>query len=635
MSHQRQPGIPHSGRVTVFLLLTSLFFLNPAHLPQADAGTFPATNSTEVRQIRAKIRASQFLSKATFGPDQRSIDALAARIQRIGYKRAVSEWIDQQFALPPTLHNDVVANIIAADGRELDEQGVGVHLYRYQAWWHIALRSPDQLRQRVAWALAQIFVISDSGAGFNNVDKRSKGNNEFTIPDWVGMGDYYDMLVKNADGKYRKMLGDVTWHPCMGVYLSSVRNRKANVSAGRFPDENYAREIMQLKSVGLYQLHQDGRLKVDANGNLIPTYDNEGIKELARVFTGFKYFHNTSTSFYAGRNHGDPMAMDHREHDNNRNYSEDPNAPPSKTIFGVTLSPLASPMTDEACVDEVEEALDVIANHDNVAPFISRLLIQRLVKSNPSRGYIRRVSRIFNNNGQGVRGDLKAVVKAILTDPELFRGTRLVRRRSPTRVDVLVRGTEYSRLREPVIRVTSLIRACRPKTSNANGYFMLSSSPQADLEQMPYRAPSVFNYYLPDYQPPGLIGYVPSRRNPYGAIFAPEFQILTAVSANRIVNRLKSWCRLRYVQYGMRVGVCRITFDLNEELELAKDLNNMDKILRRFDLLLCGGTLSEATKASLKEAITAYTAGIDSRYQGRLEEALLGVILSPDCAIEQ
>ncbi len=641
-------------RLCVPVALTCSFvFLSvvvgPVGLKPSDAGTFQAANAKDIRVIRAKIRASQFLSKATFGPTKDDIGNLAQRINQIGYRRACGEWIEEQFALPKTSHSQVAIDILTADGRVPDEQGVGVHNYRYQAWWHIALTSEDQLRQKVAWALSQIFVISDSGVAFNNDDKRNVGGVD-SIPDWMGMSEYYDMLCGHASGNYRELLGDVTWHPCMGAYLSSYRNRKGNIGAGRFPDENYAREIMQLFSVGLYRLQQDGRLMTDSQGALVPTYDNEGIKELARVFTGFKSFNHTSTSFYATRNYGDPMVMHFQEHDTNFNYVEDPNnpgqpdpnAPANKTIFGVTLAPLPTPLTNAAARAEVEEALDVIASQDNVAPFISRLLIQRLVKSNPSRAYIRRVTRKFRDNGQGVRGDMKAVVKAIFLDPELYRGQRLLRKRNPNRVEVVTRGTEQSRLREPIQRVTSWIRAMRPSSnyytsdpSTGEPYMMLTSSIQGDLDQMPFRAPSVFNYYLPDYQPPTLVGVQSSRRLPYDALFAPEFQILTAVTANKTINRFKSFARNRYLQYGMRVGSCRISFNLDEELELARDLANLPEILSRFDLLLCSGTLSEETKASIIAAITAETTGNDGQYVIRLEEALLAVILSPDCVIEE
>ncbi|MCO8122642.1 DUF1800 domain-containing protein [Stieleria sp. TO1_6] len=615
--------------------LAAFGFVGPV-FTTVSAGEFPADNPRHLRLVKAKVQAAQFLSKATFGCTEESIDELAERINQVGYKRATTEWIDQQFDLPMSSHEDTALDIIRVDGNEPDMQSGAPSQYRYQAWWHIALTGEDQLRQRVAWALSQIFVIGDSGEAFNNDDKRSKGNGEETIVDWVGMSRYYDMLAQGASGNYRDLLEDVTYNPCMGVWLSSLRNRKANVAAGRFPDENYAREIMQLFSVGLYEMHPDGRLKTNDDGELIPTYDNTQIKELGRLFTGFKYSHNTSTSFYAGRNYGDPMAIHIQEHDNNFDYSEEAGAPNSKTVFGTVLPPLPSPLTEQAVRDEIGAGLDAIANHPNVAPFICRLLIQRLVKSNPSRAYMSRVTRVFNDNGQGQRGDLRAVVTAILTDPELYRSQRLVRRTGPLRLEVVTRGTEYSRLREPINRVTSLIRAVRPTSDYAGGYMMLSSSITDDLGQMPFRSPSVFNYYLPDYQPPGdLIGYQPSRRNPYDSLFAPEFQILNAVTANRMLNRLRTYCRNRYTQHGMRKGSCRITFHLEPEIELAQDLDNMDEILQRFDLWLCNGTLSEETKTSIKNAVIAETEGRDYAYVDRLEIMLNAVLVSPDCAIEQ
>ncbi len=636
-------------------VVASLFCIEPL---VAVGGEFEAANSREVRAIRNQIRAAQFLSHATFGPTEETIEALAGRIGQIGYRRACEEWIDEQFALPPTSHMDVARDIFTADDRVENSQSAGMHNYRYQAWWHIALTSEDQLRQRVAWALSQIFVISHTGAGFNNDDRRSKGNGEFTLTDWMGMSHFYDMLAGHVTGNYRDLLGDVTFHECMGVYLSSYRNRKANISAGRWPDENYAREIMQLFSVGLYQLRQDGRLKVDDEGELIPTYDNDGITELARLFTGFRSHHNTSTSFYSGRNYGDPMDVFPSEHDNNYNYTEDPNnpgqpdpnAPNGKTLFGVTLEPLPVPLTRDAAIKEINEGLDVIANQDSVAPFISRLLIQRLVKSNPSRAYMRRVTRKWRDNGRGERGDLKAVVKAILLDPEAIRGQRLVRRSDQPAVGVVTRGTEHSRLREPVLRLTAMIRALHPRSvypysSSSNPapkldprtgepFMMLSSSNDDDFGQMPFRSPSVFNFYLPDYQPPGdLIGYNPSRRIPREGLFAPEFQVLNAVTANKTMNLLTAYVRNRYVSHGMRKGTCRIFFDLDEELDLARNVNNLPEILRRFDLLLCNGSLKEETKQSIIAGITAENPS-SGDYKTVLEEALLAIVLSPDCAIE-
>ncbi len=501
---------------------------------------------------------------------------------------------------------------------------------------HRALQGDDQLRQKFAWALSQIFVISDTGAGFNVNDPDFSG-----FGSWLGPTNYYDdVLVDNAFGSYRDLLSDMTFSPVMGTYLSHLRNRKADVQNQRFPDENYAREIMQLFSIGLYKLDQDGRLKRTLAGDLIPTYDNEEIKTLARLFTGFK-FDNDNNNIYGPTNLNAPMEIWAPDHDNNIGYSEDASAPAHKRLFGTTLPPIPVQPTEQQVISEIEAGLDVLFQHENVAPFISRLLIQRMVKSNPSRGYIRRVSRSFRDNGQGVRGDFKAVLKAILLDPEVVRGQRLLRKKSPLRVEVMPRGSEYSRLREPVLRVTSLIRALKPSSTYPDGYMMLREI-DGDFGQSPYKSPSVFNFYLPDFQPPGgLIGHKPSRRNPHGALFAPEFQVLNAVTANRAINRFQSWIRNRsinsylYVNNGINLR-CLITFDLDDEYDLVRNIDNMPELLRRFDLLLCNGSLSEETKDVIIQAMEAHAATTgDFHTEVRLEESLLAVLLSPDCAIEE
>lgn len=639
------------------LILGTAFQLLLCLTVNAVAGEFPAQDAREISAIRARIRAAQFLSKATFGPTEETIDSLAGRITQVGYRRACSEWIDHQFAIAASSQEQVARDMVALAGLQPDSQLVGMADYRYQVWWHIALDRPDQLRQRVAWALAQIFVVSHSVDGFNNDQKRSIGGGEFSITDWLGLGNYYDILIRNASGNYRDLLGEVTFHPCMGAYLSSLQNRKADLALGRFPDENFAREVMQLFSIGLYELHQDGRLKFDEQNQLIPTYDNDGIKELARLFTGFRFFHHESTKLGSPRNFGDPMQVFAEEHDNNLNYAEDPNAPgqpdpnapQSKTVLGVTLSPLPTPLTNAAATAEINEGLDVIANHENVPPFICRLLIQRLVKSNPSRAYLRRVTRKFRDNGHGVRGDMKAVIKAILLDAEAIRGQRLVRIRAntpnpgdPPRISVVTRGTEHCRLREPIIRLAAWVRAMRP-TSNyqyndpetGRPYMMLNQTVEPHIGQLPYRAPNVFNYYLPDFQPAGpLVSYQPSQRIPREALFAPEFQILTAVTANKFVNRIIFWGLRRQINHHVRGGVCAIDFHLEDEQELLKSNSNLPEVIRRFDLLLCNGSMSKETIANITNSITSESTVIGQNIL-RLESLLIAILISPDCAIEE
>ncbi len=606
----------------------------------ASAGTFEAADVREVREIRGKIRAAQFLSKATFGPTQAEIDALGTRIAQVGYRRACNKWIDDQLALPASSHKQRIIDIFATDGIAPDASGRNVTRVRHQAWWDIALQGEDQLRQKFAWAMSQIFVTSDSGAGFNTNTADFSGN-----PSWYGPTNYYDeVLVQNAFGNYREVLTDMTFSPVMGTYLSHLRNRKADVPLQRFPDENYAREIMQLFSIGLYKLELDGRLQRTDEGELIPTYDNDEIKTLARLFTGFKY-ENDNNNIYGPRNLNDPMEIWAPEHDNNLAYSEEPGAPETKELFGTTLPPFADPnaLTEAEVVAEIEAGLDVLFNHPNVAPFLCRLLIQRMVKSNPSRGYIRRVARKFEDNGLGVRGDFAAVLKAILLDPEAVRGMRLVRKRNPLRVEAVTRGSEYARLREPVLRVTSLIRALNPSSDYPDGYMMMRNI-DGDFGQSPYRSPSVFSFYLPDFQPPGpMIGHKPSRRNPQGALYAPEFQVLNAVTANRSINRLMNWVRNRRVVTTLYNNSadnillrCTITFDLDTEYESVRNIAGMPDLLKKFDLLLCCGSLSEETKNTIIQAVQNHAA-TESNYHTeiRLEESLLAVLISPDCAIEE
>jgi uncharacterized protein (DUF1800 family) len=630
----------HSTASVAAMRVLSLGFLVVALVFQpAWAGTFQASSPQEAKQIKAKIQAAHFLSKATFGPNQATIDSLASRIAQVGYRRACEEWIDNQFAIPATSHRQRILDIFAADGESHTADNINVTRVRHQAWWDVALRSDDQLRQKFAWALSQIFVINDQGDNFNNNAADFSGSGA-----WLGPTNFYDeVLVNNSFGSYRDLLSDMTFSPVMGTFLSHLRNRKADIPNQRFPDENYAREIMQLFSIGLYVLEQDGRLKRTLDGELIPSYDNEEIKTLARLFTGFKN-NNDNQNIYGPSNLNAQMEIWPPDHDNNLNYSEEPNAPAHKRLFGTTLPAIPATLTandTQVVINEIEAGLDVLFNHESTAPFLSRLLIQRMVHSNPSRGYIRRVANSFKDNGSGQKGDFKAVIKAILLDPEVARGQRLIQKREPLRIEVHPRDIEYSRLREPVIRVTSLIRALNPSSDYANGYMMLRNI-DGEFGQSAYRSPGVFNFYLPDYQPPGaLIGLQPSRRNPNGAIFAPEFQVLTAVTANRAVNSIQSWIRNRYINSYLYAfnGVTyrnQIIFNLDADFELVRNPANLPQLIRKYDLLLCNGSLSPQTEQIISEAMTAHAPSTsDYHTEIRLEETLIGILTSADCAIEQ
>lgn len=608
--------IPVGYRATAWIPIVLISILT------VSAGTFTLDSRAEVSLMKRKIRAAQFLHRATFGPTIEQIDELAIRMRQIGVRRACEEWIDEQFALPPTLHQPVAIEMIADDGFTQSQNDVWIQRFRYHAWWHNALTAEDQLRQRMAWALIQILVTSEDGAGFND----PAAGNVSQIARWLGPTNYYDMLVSNAFGNYRDLLHDVTYHPIMGVYLSHIRNRKSNGT--RFPDENYAREIMQLFTIGLYRLHLDGRLQTDANGELIPTYDNETIKNFARVFTGLTYQPTPGGhQFWSGNDFQYPMVMYQPEHDT------DP-----KTLLRGEVIDL------EDGDAEIAAALDNLFADENVAPFISRRLIQRLVKSNPSRAYIRRVARRFEDNGLGVRGDLKAVLKAVLLDPECWRSQRIIAHRDPHRVEVIPRGTEFSRLREPVVRYASLLRAVHAKSNYHTGRMMVV--PQDwNWTQESYKSPSVFNFWVPDYQPPGeLIGYVPSRRIPNGELYAPEFQQKTAVTSNRLVNRYvwdissqKAQFRLNGSSYTMH---CDLEFDLSREKQLATEDQDMHELLDLFDLVYCCGSMPQDYKERIVEVVNQKTQWMKNNATWRpelesfrVESALIAVVTSPFCAV--
>jgi uncharacterized protein (DUF1800 family) len=595
------------------------------------AGNFDVDSREEGFLLKRKIRAAQFLHFATFGPSMSDVDALAGQMVQVGGKKAMTNWIDAEFAKPPTLHQPLTETMITGDGFTTITQDIYLQRYRHHAWWEIAINGDDQLRQRMAWALSQIVVTNGDIDDLN--DTQNLGNIS-QKGRWLGASNYYDMLVRNSFGNYRTLLTDATYHPAMGSFLSHLRNRKSDGT--RFPDENYAREVMQLFTIGLYDLQRDGRLKTSITGEFIPTYDNDDIRELARVFTGLTFAPNpatTSNPFYSGNDYLVPMVMHQPEHDTQ-----------PKTLLNNTV---INQVEGNA---EISAALDSLFNHDNIAPFISYRLIQRFTKSNPSRGYILRVARKFENNGQGVRGDMKAVIKAILLDPEPYQSLRIGSIRDAEgdgeTVVCKARGTEYSHLREPVIQYASMFRGCNATSDHPSGQARLM--PLNYLwDQEPYRQPTVFNFYLPNYQPPGdLITYPASLRVPNGNLVAPEFQIKNAVTSNRTMNHIiaNSNDLFHRVTAGSTTGAYylnfKMNFNLQEELALAAQENTLIEVVDRFDLLFCCGTMPQDYKEEMVRVINDETrwmpgnAQYASQYtQFRVSCALMTTLTSPFAAI--
>jgi uncharacterized protein (DUF1800 family) len=497
--------------------------------------------------------ASRFLGQAGFG----ATDAQIGRVQTLGY----SGWLDEQFAAPRSQgHYDwmvergyaVTTNINNFNGTD-------------NTLWRKLISSPDVLRQRITLALSEIFVVSMTGLPIN----------------WRGFvaAAYMDVLETNAFGTYRTLLGEVTLSPGMGSYLNMRGNLREDPARGRVPDENYAREVLQLFSLGLTELAADGTPK---NGVATDTYSQDTITGLAKVFTGWNNnAANNTDPGYAQR----PMVLTAANHSTS-----------VKQFLGVTIAAGTPGAT------ALQTALDTIAAHPNVGPFIGRQLIQRLVASNPSPAYVARVSAVFANNGAGVRGDLRAVIKAILLDDEARRG--------PVAGD-----TTRGKLREPVVRFIQWARTFGLASPTGLWNIGNVSDPSTRLGQSPLRSPSVFNFFRPGYVPPNTaLGTL--------SLNAPEFQITNE-------STVVGWAN--WAQTFVQSGVGETRPDYTAELALATDAT---ALVKRVSLLLSGDTLSAATLATIGTAVGSISATTDAGKRNRVYAAIHLVLCAPEYLVQ-
>ncbi|MFZ5497255.1 MAG: DUF1800 domain-containing protein [Verrucomicrobiota bacterium] len=521
--------------------------------------------------------ASRFLAQATFGPTPDAI----AELRALGYD--YNAWITREAAKPATSAVTLLESARAAGQITTSDSGTN-----RRARNQVMLAGADQLRQRVAYALSQIMVISDVDSNVTNGQD--------------GSSSYYDMLTRNALGSFRTLLLDVTRHPMMGRYLSHYKNRKANPTTGTRPDENYAREVMQLFSIGLYHLTPDGEYVTDAAGRPLETYTNDDITEFARVFTGFTDEGPGTTGSGTGRqdfprdpaNYTAPMRLWELQHDTG-----------AKRLLSYPGARKVNLPAGQTGLQDVQDAIDNLVEHPSTAPFISRLLIQRLVTSNPSRGYVGRVAAAFVDNGAGVRGDLLAVVRAILLDPE-------------ARDPAYLADPEHGKLREPFLRITHLLRAFRFTVPTGTlPYNFGGTITQNTLGHYPLSSPSVFNFYSPDYEPPGPIGDA--------GLVGPEFQILNSVFAVTLPNTINTL---------LQSGVNNIRLDLIEQENLAA---TPAALLDNVDLLLTHGTMSAETRTAILQAVNGVTSAMvpsgSNLNQTRARLALYLTALSPDYAV--
>jgi uncharacterized protein (DUF1800 family) len=501
--------------------------------------------------------ASRFLGQATFG----ATDASISQVQTEGY----AAWIAEQEAMPvSSTHLAFMQARRALPGAP----NPSVNEW-YGSFWQQAATAPDQLRQRVKFALSEIFVVSVADP---NVDELSAAS-------------FYDMLGANAFGNFRTLLEQVSLHPAMGVYLTWLANQKADPNTGRHPDQNYARESMQLMTIGLYQLNADGTQKLDGAGQAIPTYSAADIAGLADVLTGYSWYSPapTNTTFLGGKRDPNaiitPMIAYPAFH-----------ATTAKTFLGVTIpaSTTADPPGD------LKIALDTLFNHPNVGPFISKQLIQRLVTSNPSPAYVGRVAAVFNNDGKGVRGNLGAVVQAILLDPDA-RTT-----------SAAIADPNFGKLREPVIRMANWMRAFNAQSASG-GWLETSTASNTSLAQAPLTSSSVFNFFRPGYIPPGTklgkLGYA-----------APEFQIADEVSVAGYLNTMQS-----AITSGVGTGR-DITVAYTTEIGIASDAN---ALAERMNLILLNGQMSAALKTRIVDAVNSVAIPGGTATPAQINAALL------------
>ncbi len=506
----------------------------------AAAGASVSHQATE----NALNQASAFLARATFGPRMEDIEVLAATGN-------YAQWVENQFSLTPSSHYEWISTRLP--GIAWTEMPDVVETAWRDSFWEIAVNGEDQLRQRVAFALSEIFVVSMNGPLITKHD---------------GLVVYYDMLASNAFGNFRDLLGDVSRSPMMGEYLSYLGNARADPAKGNHPDENYARELMQLFSIGLYQLNADGSLKKDANGLPIPTYDQQDIQELARVFTGWT---DDDGGFFPGEgeitHHAriSPMVVVAEYHDTGK-----------KALSHVLGVDVPAGQTAEKDLDLV---LDRLFAHPNVGPFIGRRLIQRLVTSNPSPAYIARVTAAFDDNGSGVRGDMQAVIKAVLLDPEAMAG----------RLD---NAATFGKVREPLLFITHLWRAFHA----ANGLHKRGRNDEYEYacfnfqyvrsflqQNAPLEALTVFNWFTPDDGPSELAN---------DGLVAPEMSVLGIDGLHHVMMSLV------HQTYTYEVHEMTASLDLSQEIALLQE-GKLAELLERLDLLLMAGSMSPEMKQLL------------------------------------
>ncbi len=534
--------------------------LNPSPGPATSADLIALVNGTPPVPIVAPEDASRFLQQATFG----ATDADIHHLSMIGYQA----WLNEQFNMPQTAQTPGVeqalivnnppcaAGDLACNSALFDADNQG-DIYVQNSFWQQALTGNDQLRQRVRYALTEVMVISSTDQGIANMPR--------------GEAKYYDLLGTDAFGNFRNLLEDVTLSPMMGQFLAMQGNDKGDATTD--PDENYAREVMQLFTIGLYQLNDDGTQKLDSTGQPIPTYSNLDVMGLAKVFTGFSWNipgDNTDNAWshccvYVGPGYGEdilPMQSFPSHH-----------STAEKDFLGVTIPAQGSP----DATGDLKLALDTLFNHPNLPAFFSKQMIQHLVTSNPSPAYVSRVAAVFKDNGLGVRGDLKAVIAAILLDPD-------------ARDSAADFGNpQFGKVREALIRYTEWARAFTAQSRTGSYFLNSTEDPIWGLGEMSLRSPTVFNWFAPGYVPPGT-------SIAQAGLVGPEMQMTNVTTVVGYLNYM-------YAAIGSDTnGGPDLFSTYAAEIQLA---STPDQLLDRINLLLMAGQMDSTLRTQILNAVNA------------------------------
>jgi len=588
------------GQLTATLNLTEagnldLQVLNPSPGPATSTDLIALVQGTPPVPLVTPEDASRFLEQATFG----ATDADIHTVSMNGYQA----WLNQQFALQPTPQEPTVEQALiinnppcaAGDVKcnaALFVQNNTGEIYVQDAFWQQALAAPDELRQRVKYALSEIMVVSASNSAVENMPRGEAG--------------YYDLLGQDAFGNFRTLLNDVTLNPMMGQFLSTLGNDKGNATTD--PDENYAREVMQLFTIGLYQLNNDGTRKLDASGNPIPTYSNTDVMGLAAVFTGFGWNipgNSADTAWsscciYEGTGYGEdilPMQSFPGHH-----------STVEKDFLGVTIPASGNPDP----VGDLGTALDTLFNHPNLPPFFCKQLIQHLVTSNPSPAYVSRVAAVFANDGTGVRGNMQAVISAILLDPEA--------RDSATDFA----NPQYGKVREPLLRYTEWARAFTAQSRTGSYGIGSTEDPIWGLGQMTLRSPTVFNWFAPGYVPPGT-------SIEQAGLVAPEMEMTNVSTVVGYLNYMEDAIGSNstsgfdiFSNYGTEIGLAATP----------------DQLVNRVNLLLMAGEMDSTLQSQIVSAVSSIAIpsgdqnAINAALTARVQTAIYLTMASPAFAAQ-